>query len=70
MRKLKQKHIDDSFLSSSRLGRVLSDNLTWGVNRLGRKVKMYDQDGFVFDLDRKGRIIRMRDNEGHKFKCR
>ena len=70
MRKLKQKRIDDTFLSSGRFGRALADNLSWGVNRLGRKVQLCDQDGFVFDLDRKGRIVRMRDNEGRKFKCR
>ena len=69
MKPIRPQKTSCNFQPLSRLGRVVSDNLSWGVDRTGQRTQMYDRDGFVFDLDRQGRIIRMRAPAGKVFKC-
>ena len=65
-----KRETQSGFQPTSRFARTLADNLSWGVNRQGRKVQMLDRGGFVFDLDKQGRIVRMTDNSGKIFKWR
>ena len=68
MKSTQSKQAYHDLLPTGRFARTLASNLSWGVNRQGRKVQLLDKGGFVFDLDKQGRIVRMKDNTGHIFK--
>jgi len=70
MKQMQTKYTYHDYFPTDRFARTLASNLSWGVDRQGRKVQLLDRGGFVFDLDKQGRIVRMKDNAGHIFRYR